>query len=213
MLTFLGPGDLKIGLDVQNHNAFYMLRSQQEDLTVSVAENLVRKDLPDRLTEFLQAAKTKAMIRRYHFASLEGLHQFQFAVTGYKVIYDGVASSFAILRRQKLVSLHKKWEAISVRLQVLQYDKTFQLLAFFDDFSHGKCMNFVLKGTDVVENMGRSSRPGLRFVDAKFPLPRGGNDIESQFVCLDVPDYPSEHDDIHVTFDSDAGMRAVSLDF
>lgn len=63
---------MKIGLDVNKNTVFYMLRSGQEDLTVSVAENLVRKELPDRLTEFLQAAKTKPMIRRYEFASLEG---------------------------------------------------------------------------------------------------------------------------------------------
>ena len=124
----------------------YVLRSQQADLTVSVAENLVRKDLPDRLTEFLRAAKMKTMIRRYEFTSLEGLHRFQLAVTGYQVVFDGVASSFTIVRRQKLVSIHKKWEATSVRLQILQYDKSMQLLAFFEDFSHGKCMNFVLKG-------------------------------------------------------------------
>jgi hypothetical protein len=96
---------MKIGLDVNKNTVFYMLRSGQEDLTVTVAENMVRKELPDRLTEFLQTAKTTPMIRRYDFASLKGgwyptrrgiidllfpdLHEFQTAVTGFSVLFDG----------------------------------------------------------------------------------------------------------------------------
>ncbi|KKA20432.1 hypothetical protein T310_5551 [Rasamsonia emersonii CBS 393.64] len=196
----LGPGEMKIALDVNKNTVFYMLRSGQEDLTVSVAENLVRKDLPDRLTEFLQAAKTKPMIRRYEFASLEERHWANFE--------SSIASTFAISRRRMVVPIHKKWEATATRVQVVQQNKTIQLLAFFgSDFSHGKCMNFVLKGTDTYESFNRSGKSGVRIVDAKFALPKTDDDESSRFVCLDMPEYPIEHDDINILFESETDRK------
>jgi hypothetical protein len=62
---------MKIALDPNSETAFSMYREDQEDMTVAIAENLVEKDLPDRLTQFLEAAKTKPMIRRYEFNSIE----------------------------------------------------------------------------------------------------------------------------------------------
>lgn len=62
---------MKIGLDTNFDTAFYMYRAQQEDMTVSIAENLVEKELPDRLTQFLETARSKPMVRRYEFSSLE----------------------------------------------------------------------------------------------------------------------------------------------
>jgi hypothetical protein len=89
-----------------------------------------------------------------------------------------------------------------------------QLLAFFDDFAHGRCMGFSLKGTDIFESFGKGSKAGLKIVDAKFPLPKpvapGVEDAqraaEVSFVCLDLPELPGEHDDISITFDSEQGM-------
>ncbi|CRG91567.1 Protein stoned-B [Talaromyces islandicus] len=200
----IGPGEMKIGLDTNFDTALYMYRAQQEDMTVSIAENLVEKELPDRLTQFLEAAKTKPMIRRYEFSSLETLHAFQEIITGYRVVYDGMAVSFAISRRRMVVPIHKKWEASSVRLQLVRQNKTVQLLAFFgNDFSHGKCMNFVLKGTDTYESANRSGKIGVRIVDAKFALPKREEEEASRFVCLDMPEYPSEHDDITISFESE----------
>jgi hypothetical protein len=48
-----------------------MYRECQEDMTVAIAENLVEKELPDRLTQFLKASKTKPTIRRFEFNSIE----------------------------------------------------------------------------------------------------------------------------------------------
>lgn len=64
-------------------------------------------------------------------------------------------------------------------------------------------MNFVLKGTDVLEPFTHrsSGRFGVRIVDAKFALPG-----DSWFVCLDMPDYPGEHDDVSFLFGSEVGM-------
>ena len=103
-----GPGELKLGLDVNNRTGLSLYRPGQQDLTVSVAENLIRPELPTTLSEFLQAAMVKPMIRRFDFPSLKGmylglllsaceqllltthadLHNFEAAVTGFQVLYD-----------------------------------------------------------------------------------------------------------------------------
>jgi hypothetical protein len=64
---------MKIGLDTTINTVLYMFRTSQEDLTISIADNLVKKELPDRLTQFLQAIKSKPMIRRYEFASEQSM--------------------------------------------------------------------------------------------------------------------------------------------
>jgi hypothetical protein len=133
------------------------------------------------------------------------LHAFEQAVTGFQVIYDGIASSFTISRRRMVVPIYKKWEACLARIQIVRQEKVTQLLAFFADFHHGTCMNFVLKGTDHIESFNRSGKFGLRIVDAKFALPKKDEDPASGFVCLDMPEYPIEHDDIAITFDTEAG--------
>lgn len=102
-----------------------------------------------------------------------------------------------------VVPLHKHWEATSVRLQILQRDKVIQLAAFFVDFPHGSCMNLELKPTDVFESSSRSGSFLLRIVDAKFPMPKSGDLPNRDFVCLDIPEYPGEHDDITLGFDSE----------
>lgn len=105
-----------------------------------------------------------------------------------------------------VVPITKKWEANMARIQIVQQEKVVQLLAYLNDFHYGKCMNFVLKGTDTLENFGRAGKFGVKIVDAKFALPKNDNDPASDFVCLDMPEYPIEHDDISIAFDSEAGM-------
>ena len=104
-----------------------------------------------------------------------------------------------------VVPIYKRWEANRARIQVVQQAKVLQLLAFFDDFSHGACMNFQLKGTDFYEVFSRSGKTVVRFVDAKFALPKGEEADGRDFLCLDMPDYPGEHDDICIMFDSKDG--------
>ena len=50
-------------------------------MTVSVAENLVRPELPSTLTDFLQTAMVKPMIRRFDFASLQGKYSVAFYIS------------------------------------------------------------------------------------------------------------------------------------
>ncbi|KAJ5698095.1 hypothetical protein N7462_000100 [Penicillium macrosclerotiorum] len=201
----LGPGELKIGLDVNRVTGMSLFRPAQQDLTVSLADNLIKPEMPDQVSDFLRKITASPMVRRLDFGTMQDLHAFEQAVTGFQVIYDGIASSFTISRRRMVVPIYKKWEASLARIQIVRQEKVTQLLAFFADFHHGTCMNFVLKGTDHIETFGRSGKFGIRIVDAKFALPKKDDDPASNFVCLDMPEYPIEHDDIAIAFDTEAG--------
>ncbi|KAF5866729.1 hypothetical protein ETB97_009886 [Aspergillus alliaceus] len=205
----LGPGELKLGLDINNRTGLSLYRPGQPDLTVSVAENLTAPEMPDRLADFMQIAMVKPMVRRFDFATIKDLHKFEAAVTGFSVLYDGVATSFAISRRRMVVPITKKWESTRARIQVVRHEKVIQLLAFLNDFHHGKCMNFMLKGTDTFENFNRSGKFCVKLCDAKFALPKTGDDPTTNFVCLDMPDFASEHDDISIGFDSEADRASL----
>ncbi|CAI7578038.1 unnamed protein product [Penicillium discolor] len=204
----LGPGELKIGLDVQSKTSMSLFRSAQQDLTLSLADNLIRPELAGQLSGFLEKLTAKPMVRRLEFPTMQDLHAFEAAVTGFQVLYDGMATSFTISRRRSMVPIYKKWEAALARVQIVRQEKVVQMLAFFGDFQHGTCMNFVLKGTDIMESFGRSGKFGIRMVDAKFALPKKDDNPASDFVCLDMPEYPIEHDDLTVTFDTEASRAS-----
>ena len=91
-----------------------------------------------------------------------------------------------------------------MRVQLLRRDKTSQLVAFFRNFHHGSCMDFEIKPTDVFETSNRSGAFLLCLVDAKFALPKAAaDDMSHEFVCVDMPELPTEHDDITITFDNE----------
>ena len=110
-----------------------------------------------------------------------------------------------------VVPLYKRWEANLARLQIIKYDRTVRLVTFFKDFSHGSCMNFTMKGTDVFESLNRSSMFCIRIVDAKFALPKNEDDPTDNFICPNMPDYPSEHDDIIIGFETEPGRVYLFL--
>lgn len=208
----VAPGELRLRLEVTNAKLLRVARQPQQDVTMSVAEDQVPKDVPRNMADALQLLKTNQTIRSLEFASMTDLHAFQAALTGFEVVFDGVACTFAIARRRMVVPIHKKWEAGYTRLQIVrQEDKQLQLLAFFEDFHHGHCMNFALKKTDVYESFGRGGKSGVKLVDAKFPLPRvpekveGGDCDDAAFISLDLPDLPGEHDDISIVFEREEG--------
>ncbi|KHN96264.1 uncharacterized protein MAM_05850 [Metarhizium album ARSEF 1941] len=210
----VAPGELRMRLEVSNAKILRVLRQPQQDVTMSVSEAQVSRELPSNLADSLQLLKANQTIRSYEFNNLKDLHDFQAALTGFEVIFDALAATFAISRRRMVVPIHKKWEAGCTRIQVVKLeDRQLQLLAFFEDFQHGHCMNFVLKGTDVYETFQRGSKAGLKFVDAKFPLPQIPADKDSDhddmaFICLDLPDLPGEHDDISIMFENETGEDA-----
>ena len=71
-------------------------------------------------------------------------------------------------------------------------------------------MNFVVKVTDVLEVLSKGGEHFLRIVDAKFALPKSEEDPTKEFVCLDMPEYPSEHDDIMIGFHDEQGTLPSS---
>lgn len=211
----VAPGELRMRLEVSNAKLLRVFRQPQKDMTVSVSEAQVPKELPKDLADAMQLLQTNQTIRSYEFNNLKDLHEFQAALTGFEVMFDGLAATFAIARRRMVVPIHKKWEAGFTRIQVVRLeDRQLQLLAFFEEFQHGHCMNFVLKGTDVYESFHRGGKSGIKFVDAKFPLPRlpadrDGDFDDMAFVCLDLPDLPGEHDDISIMFEKESGRPSV----
>ncbi|KAL2756425.1 hypothetical protein ACRALDRAFT_2105086 [Sodiomyces alcalophilus JCM 7366] len=202
-------GELRVRLEVSDAKTLTVMRRPQFDMTVAISEAQVGREVAKEVGEALQMLQTMQTVRSFKFAKLQDLHSFQAALTGFRVRFDGLAAAFAISRRRMVVPIHKKWEAGWTRIQVVQQDTVVQLVAFFPDFQHGQCMNFVLKGTDVFETFSRGGRAGLRLVDAKFPLPRVPQDGEGPTddmgtVCLDLPDLPGEHDDISLLFEKEA---------
>lgn len=72
---------------------------------------------------------------------------------------------------------------------------------------------------DVFEKTDKGGKFGLKLVDAKFALPVeerrgegkmqkaegrlvGWTGVKRRFVCLDEIEYPGEHDDVLITFES-----------
>ncbi|KAI9815598.1 MAG: hypothetical protein M1832_005459 [Thelocarpon impressellum] len=200
----LGPGQLLWRLNVGSPLELGVLRLPQEDMTMAVVESRTTGESQESLDELLQAVRTSETVRTFSFHTLEDAHAFQAAITGFTVLFDGPAASFAISRRRMVVSISKKWECNVVRVQIVKQAKVVQMVAFFDDFSHGKCMNFQLKGTDFYESFSKGGKFFTRLVDAKFALPKGEGSDSRDFVCLDIPEYAGEHDDIHVAFDREA---------
>lgn len=68
----IGPGDLKISLDINVPTTLSVIRSPQDDLSVAVAENMVPKEVPAQMKELLTVSKMKPIIRKYNFATLQG---------------------------------------------------------------------------------------------------------------------------------------------
>ncbi|KAF1846106.1 uncharacterized protein K460DRAFT_283940 [Cucurbitaria berberidis CBS 394.84] len=215
----LGPGELLVRLPVDGAAELTLLREAQQDMAIAIDGSRTERGIPEALAELLRTLTTASTIRRLTFNSFKDLHDFQLAVTGFDVKFDGTASTFSISRRRMVVPIYKQWTATSIRLQIVQQDNIVQLLAFFEDFSHADAMNFQLRTMDVFEKTDKGSKFGLKLVDAKFALPveerrgegkmqkaegrlTGWSGVKRRFVCLDEVEYPGEHDDILIQFDS-----------
>ncbi|KAJ8123840.1 hypothetical protein ONZ43_g307 [Nemania bipapillata] len=206
----VAPGELRLRLGTKDILTLQVLRQPQLDMTISLLETSVPKESPREFASLQKSIQSSLTVRTYRFPSFKDLHAFQLGLTGYSVLFDGVAASLNISRRMMVVPIHKKWEAGTTRIQVVQQERTVQLLAFFEDWHHGQCMGFVLKGTDVFECFSRNGKAGLKLADAKFPLPKVPGDgisrtDDAAFLCLDMPDFAGEHDDITLLFDDSAG--------
>ncbi|KAH8589579.1 hypothetical protein B0O99DRAFT_522819 [Bisporella sp. PMI_857] len=207
----VGLGELKIRRNViASGHELHVLRQEQDDMTVSISESLISSEIPRQMKTALEDIKRQSSIRTYTFHNLADLHHFQEAVTGFSVLFDSTVASFAISRRRMMVPIHKEWSIPHTRLQILKRGKMIQLAAFFEGFSHGKCMNFVLRETDVIKKTLKAGKTFLKIVDAKFSLPVGGKrgpGREMGFISLDLLDYPTEHDNILIGFATDRDLE------
>jgi hypothetical protein len=201
----IGAGELRIGLDTQDTTTIKLYRPAQNSMTIAFFETSVRSKDVAQLSEILGTSAEKPTSRIYKFLSLPVLHDFQALGTGFTVLYDGKATKFAIARRRMVISMHKHLEAEQARIQVLQQDTKVLLVAFFENFSAGRCMCFELRGTDVYEASNHGGKYSVRFVEAKFAMPKPATEVGYDLVCLDVVEYPTEHDDLVFGFDSEDG--------
>ncbi|CAN8098848.1 unnamed protein product [Discula destructiva] len=205
----VGPGEMKIRLPVKDKTSLMILRPTQQDMTVALSESQTAKQLPGEMYQALQLTNRSQTVRTISFTSQRDLHEFQEALTGFKVHFDGAVSLFAISRRRMVVPIYKKWEATETRIQIVESeDKIIQVLVFFENFHHGQCMSFQLKATDVFESIKKGDKVGLKIDDAKFPLPllpeeKKEPTDDMAFVCLDMPEIPGEHDDITILFEGE----------
>lgn len=205
----VGPGELKLHLDPRHPCQLRVLRQPQEDWTILIESQAPQGSLRE-LEGLMAMSKGFELVRIYTFPSINELHLFQMALTGFQVIFDEVVTSLNISRRRMVVPIYKKWDAIMPRLLIVRKEKVIQLVAFFENFSHGDCMNFILRSTDIFEISSRSGKYSLRIVDAKFALPKartGETTLDHQFVCLDMPEYPGEHDDISIHFENEGALE------
>lgn len=128
-----------------------------------------------------ECIQSQQSVRTYTFPNISDLKILQMAITGFSVLFDCMASSFSISRRRRISPYHKEWSSPHTRVQVLKRGSVVQLVAFFEGFKHGKCMNSALKETDVYHTRGDLA---LKMVDAKFSLPI--REEEVGFARLDV---------------------------
>ncbi|KAG4433191.1 hypothetical protein IFR05_011326 [Cadophora sp. M221] len=199
-------GELRIRRNViASGHELRIWRQPQEDLTVSLSDLPVPSEIPQQMTGTLKRIQELPSVRTYRFPNLTDLHMFQAAVTGFTVLFDGTPSSFTISRRRMMVPINKEWSSSHTRIQILRRGNQVQLVVFFEGFSNGECMNFAMKGIDVFEKSVKGGVTYLRLVDGKFALPAGGKrDFRDErgFVCLDLLEYPGEHNDITIGFAS-----------
>ncbi|KAK4627994.1 hypothetical protein CLAFUR0_04332 [Fulvia fulva] len=209
----LGKGEMLLRLPITDAPVIQMLREPQEDMTMSIDTRQSNQQVAHGIGQLLQTVLEQQTIRTFSFASHQDLHTFQTAITGCTVRFEGLAATFAIARRRMVVPIYKKWEATTVRIQMISKEGVVKLVAFMDDFSHADSLCFQVKTTDTFELIkgdDKKKKWGVKLVDAKFSLPsqeKGevseGDRLRRRFVNLEGLDYAEEHDDITIGFDTE----------
>ncbi|KAL8948469.1 MAG: hypothetical protein Q9222_005345 [Ikaeria aurantiellina] len=211
-LIRISPGGILIRLDVHSPNRLTIFRPPQSRMTLCLADKKLSEKTYESFHRLLEDIRHSSSHPAFDFHSLNDLHAFQAHATGFATLFDGYTKTFTISRGRSVVAIHKRWEAFITRLQVVKNERMIQLLAFFAGFGRGSCMSFVLRSTDVFESFNRSGSFYLCMVEAKFALPKTESDANYDCLCLDQPDYSTEHDDITIGFDTEEG-RSKSLKF
>lgn len=61
-------------MDVQHSTSMSLFRPAQQDLTLSLADNLIRPEMPEEMAGFLEKLTAKPMVRRLEFATIQGIY-------------------------------------------------------------------------------------------------------------------------------------------
>ncbi|KAF2723545.1 hypothetical protein K431DRAFT_219967 [Polychaeton citri CBS 116435] len=211
----LGKGELMLRLPCVAQPAIQFLRQPQEDVSMSVDARHAPPPVVGGTTELHRMIREQPTIRTFTFGTPNDLHDFQLAVTGMWVKFDGLAATFGIARRRMVVPIYKKWEATRVRIQIIAnaQNTVTQVLAFMEGFSHADAMVFQVKKTDDFESSKGDSKGkkwSVKLKDAKFSLSKENKGevdheerVKQRFVNLEGMEYMEEHDDITVGFDTE----------
>ena len=206
--------DLKVRLEPAYAEQLQIFRSAaRNDMTVTIGPD---PSETNELRQIFDVASSGPHLSVFTFNSLKDLHAFQKCVTGFRVIYDGVASSFSIPRRKPGSVMTKQMESKEARVQIVERDRVTQLIAFFQDYILADSINFELKRTDQFDKAdSKTLGPGVKIVDAKFVLPGSGKDdpikdgavrdVSAKYTAFDTYEYAAEHDDITISFRSEEG--------
>ena len=150
--TSVSPASPKIRLEAQTPRAFQILHSSSNtgnSLTIGPELSNV-----NQFHEVYDLLSTGAYnIHTFAFHDISDLHTFETALTGYRVLFDGVSSTFTIPRRRMMVPIYKSFDASNTRIQVVEKDGLTRLLAFFDGYDLTDCLNFIVKSTDSFERV------------------------------------------------------------
>jgi hypothetical protein len=66
-----------------------MLRNPQHDMAIAVDVTHTEPDVPEALAELLKTMTTSSTLRAITFHTNKDLHDFQMAITGFHVNFDG----------------------------------------------------------------------------------------------------------------------------
>ena len=224
-------GALRIRVEANVPVALKVLHSPHTHYsTVTAGPDLNGVDTMHGVFDLMNKADAE-VVQSYVFANVRDLHSFQQAITAYRVVFDGVAAHFSIPRRRMYVPITQTWGTTGARVQIVQREGFFRLLAFFEGYELADSLNFQVKSSDAFEKLevkaskghGEERKPtpggyGVKLVDAKFLLPGSGKDDEDErngvnvvrevgarFVSLDADDYAMEHEDITIAFETEQG--------
>jgi len=225
----ISPGEVKFRLPTTGPSASLTLLLEPSEGCLG--------GLYESISAITKKAGSPYILQTFEFLHMEDLHIFETLLTGFVPLFDAAPSLLTISRVIPLIRMHKLWEAHSPRIQIVSKrdlnrpntPPPTQLVVFFgSSFPYASTMAFELRVTDTYKKVEDKGRWGIRFVDAKFPLPRprskrerkepsngeqGGRDsgveaplwsLEEQFVCPTRLEYAGEHDDVTVWFGSEA---------
>jgi hypothetical protein len=78
-----------VRLPIDGSPELTFLRNAQQDLAIAIDGNRTDPKTPDALAELLKTLSTVSTIRKLTFNSFKDMHDFQLAVTGFDVKFDG----------------------------------------------------------------------------------------------------------------------------